>query len=173
MSTPHGAPVRPLKKYLVEQPDSLEAYRLLQEIYWRMNDQPSYKASLQKLCLLLVKGKDCEEALRVFKECKSAGIDDVPVASWLDICRLLEDQQQPESAVEEYETLAAAYPREKQSLLAQIAAGRLGLKRLNEPALALRFYNAANASPIPHLEWDAKIQAGIEESQKALSAAPA
>jgi len=167
------AAVAALQKYLQEQPDSIEAYRMLQEIYWRKNDQPAYKSAVQKLCVLLLNAKENEEALRIFDQCKNSGADNLPAAPWLELCRVLEDQQQLPRAVEEYAALAAAHPAEKQSLLAQIAAGRIYLKRLHDPASALRFYQAAAASGIPHLEWDAKIQAGIQDAQKALTSAPA
>jgi hypothetical protein len=39
--------------------------------------------------------------------------------------------------VAEYENLSAAYPTERQSLLALMAAGRIALKRLNQPSNAL------------------------------------
>lgn len=157
-----------LNKYLKEQQESIEAYRMLQQIYWRMNNQPAYRTALVKLCTLLLKGQDKEEALRVFEEFKTSGADPLPAASWLEVCRLLEDQQQLPRAVEEYEALAAAHPAEKQSLLAQIAAGRICLKRLHEPTKALRFYEAAKASSVPHAEWESNIQAGIQDAQKAL-----
>jgi hypothetical protein len=50
-----------------------------------------------------------------------------------------------------------------------MAAGRLSLKKLNRPSDALRFYQAAAKSRIPHLEWDSNIQAGLAEAQKALA----
>ncbi len=87
----------------------------------------------------------------------------------LDLCRQLADTQDSSRAVDEYQALAAAYPAEKQSLLAQIAAGRLCLKHLNDPQRALKFYQASAASPIPHLDWDANIKKGIEEAQKILT----
>jgi hypothetical protein len=49
-----------------------------------------------------------------------------------------------------------------------MAAGRLSLKKLNRPAEALRFYQAAADSPVPHIDWDMNIQGGILEAQKAL-----
>ena len=50
--------------------------------------------------------------------------------------------------------------------------GRIYLKRLNRPADALRFYEAAHASPIPHLDWQATIDKGIAEAKKALLPQP-
>jgi len=76
-------------------------------------------------------------------------------------------------AVEEYDKLARAYPTERQSLLALIAAARLSLKKLNRPAEALRFYTEAAASPVPHLDWTMNIEAGIQEAQKSLASGEA
>lgn len=71
-------------------------------------------------------------------------------------------------AVTEYEKLATAHPKERPSLLAFMAAGRLSLKKLNRPSDAVRFYKAAAASPVPHLDWDSNIKSGIQEAEKAL-----
>jgi len=43
------------------------------------------------------------------------------------------------------------------------------LKRLNRPHEALALYQAAAASPIPHLDWEQHIQSGIKEAQAAMS----
>jgi hypothetical protein len=49
-----------------------------------------------------------------------------------------------------------------------MAAGRIYLKRLSEPQKALKFYQAAAAPPIAHLDWEPAIASGIEQAQKAL-----
>jgi len=87
---------------------------------------------------------------------------------WLDLCRQVETNSDPQLAVEEYRKLAQAYPTEKQGLLAQMATGRIYLKRLNRPSDALGFYEAAQASAVPHPEWKATIERGIAEAKKAL-----
>lgn len=45
----------------------------------------------------------------------------------------------PPAVEAEYENLSAAYPAERQSLRALMAAGRLALKKLNRPSDALRY----------------------------------
>jgi hypothetical protein len=80
-----------------------------------------------------------------------------------------EQQQDFRRAVGEYEKLAAAYPSERQSLMAQLAAARICLKRLNHPQDALRFYDAAAASAVPHLDLELDIQSGIREAKDVLS----
>ena len=52
---------------------------------------------------------------------------------------------------------------------ALLSAGRISLKNLNRPSEALRFYQAAAKSPVPHLDWDTTINKGIEAAQKALA----
>jgi hypothetical protein len=43
------------------------------------------------------------------------------------------------------------------------------MKKLNRPQEALSIYEAAAKSPVPHLDWDQIIQAGIKEAKAALS----
>jgi membrane associated rhomboid family serine protease len=157
-----------LKKLLAENPDSIDAYRMLQQVYWQKNDQAARRTALEKLCGLLLKAKDTSEALQTYEDFKNAGGERLSASMWLDICRQLEDAQDLQKAVDEYQALSVTYPAEKQSLFAQIAAGRLCLKRLNDPKRALKFYQAAAASPIPHADWEANIKRGIEEAEKAL-----
>ena len=104
-----------------------------------------------------------------FQEYSNSGGDRMPAATWLELCRLIEGQQNYDRAVSEYERLAKAYPTEKQSLLALLSAGRLALKQLNRPTDALRFYKKASTSKVPHLDWESNIQAGIQAAEKATS----
>jgi len=48
-----------------------------------------------------------------------------------------------------------------------IACGRLCLKRLDQPQRALEFFEAADKSPVPHLDWEQSIMTGIKEAQTA------
>ncbi len=156
-----------LQKYLSEKPDSVDAYHLLTQVYWRKSDLPARRNALLKLCELHFKSQNGEAAWQDYQEFLNSGGDKPPAKVWLELCRHLENQQNLDRAVSEYERLAEAYPQEKQSLLALISAGRLCLKRLNRPSDALRLYQAAKASRIPHLDWDANIDAGVQEAQAA------
>jgi tetratricopeptide (TPR) repeat protein len=82
---------------------------------------------------------------------------------------LLEEKQDFERAVSEYEKLAAAYPSERQSLVAQLSAARICLKRLSRPLDALRLYEGASASVVPHLDLEQDIASGIQEARTMLS----
>jgi hypothetical protein len=43
------------------------------------------------------------------------------------------------------------------------------LKNLKRPSDALRFYEAAAKSKVPHLDWETNIQTGIKAATAALS----
>jgi membrane associated rhomboid family serine protease len=159
-----------LQGYVATKPDSAEAYTLLSQVYWRKNDIPAYQKAIIKLCQLHLKAQNSEEALHNYEEYTNSGGASMPAASWLELCRLLEGQQNYDRAVSEYEKLAKAYPAEKQSLLALLSAGRLALKQLNRPSDALLYYKAAKASKVPHLDWESNIQAGIQAAEKAVGA---
>jgi membrane associated rhomboid family serine protease/lipopolysaccharide biosynthesis regulator YciM len=159
-----------LKKLLQEKPDSQDAYRMLQRIHWKKNDLPAHQDALQKLLGLELKANDFEGALQTLQDFKNSGGEKLSASLWLDLCRQLETQPDIERAAAEYEDLAQAYPAEKQGLLAHMAAGRMYLKRLNRPADALRSYEAAQASPVPHPDWQATIDKGLTEAKKLLEA---
>jgi membrane associated rhomboid family serine protease len=154
--------------YVATKPDSTEAYTLLQQVYWRKNDIPAYQNAIIKLCQLHLKSQNAEEAWHDFEEYTNSGGAAMPAASWLELCRIAEGQQNYERAVTEYEHIAKAYPTEKQSLLALLSAGRLTLKQLNRPSDALLYYKAAKASKVPHLDWESNIRTGIQAAEKAM-----
>jgi membrane associated rhomboid family serine protease len=158
-----------LQAYIATKPDSLEAYNLLPQIYWRKNDTVNYQASTIKLCQLHLKAQDADAAWHDYEEYINSGGASMPASTWLELCRAAEGKEDFDRAVSEYEKLAAAHPGERPSLLALMAAGRLTLKRLNRPSDALRFYQAASRSTVPHLDWDSNIKAGITDAQKALA----
>jgi tetratricopeptide (TPR) repeat protein len=93
----------------------------------------------------------------------------MPPATWLELCKGAEEIQDFQRAFEEYQHLAQAYPTDRQALTAQLSAARLCLQRLQRPQDALALYQAAAASPIPHLDWEQHIQAGIKGAKAAMS----
>ena len=157
-----------LRKLIQEKPDSIDAYRMLQNIYWKKNDLPAYRDSVEKLIELELKANDFQEAWQAYQDFKRSGAGKLSTQVWLDLCRQVETHSDPQLAADEYQELAQAYPTEKQGLLAQMATGRIYLKRLNRPSDALRFYEAAQASPVAHPEWKATIERGIADAKKAL-----
>jgi membrane associated rhomboid family serine protease len=165
--------IHTLERYIVAKPTSIDAYSLLQQIYWRKNNIPAYRHAIVKLCQLHLKAQDFDAALVDYGEYKNSGGETLPASTWLELCRAAEAKEQFDRAVAEYERLSAAYPAERQSLLALMAAGRLALKKVNRPSEALRYYQAARASAVPHLDWQPNIEAGIRDAEKALGASHA
>jgi len=161
--------IKKLEEHVAAKPDSPDALVLLQQLHWRQGNSAGHQGATVKLCQLHLKKQDGEAALRDYEEFQNTGGQHLPAATWLDLCRSLEGQQNFDRAVAEYDKLATAYPKERQSLLALMAAGRLSLKKLGRPAEALRFYRAASASPVPHLDWESNIQVGMKEAIAALS----
>ncbi len=157
-----------LKKLLAEKPDSIDAYRMLQRICFEKNDLPGQRDALAKLLALEIKANDHDAAMQTCQDFRNAGGEKLPASLWLDYCRQLETHPDVSFAVEEYRELAQAYPTERPGLLAQMAAGRLYLKRLNRPDDALRLYEAAQASPVPHADWQATIDKGVAEASRML-----
>src|SRR5580700_8854184 len=157
-----------LRKLVLEKPDSIDAYRMLQRIYWQIGDNPAQLDALTKLLALEIKANDQEGALETCKNFRNVGGQKLPASLWLEYCRQLETQPDVSRAAEEYLELAKAYPAEKQGLLAQMAAGRIYLKRMNRPADSLRLYEAAQSSSIPHADWQTTIDRGIAEARKAM-----
>jgi hypothetical protein len=81
----------------------------------------------------------------------------------MELCRYAEDQQSCDRAANEYEKLAEAYPAERNSVLALISAARIRL-RLSDLPQARKLYAAAQASPVPHRDWDETIRKGLEKA---------
>jgi tetratricopeptide (TPR) repeat protein len=147
----------------------VEGYTLLHQVYWRKNDMPAYRETIAKLIQLHLKSQNLDAAWQDYEEFRNGGGDALPCAAWLELCRAIEGQGNLERAVQEYGRLAGAWPTERAAILALLAAGRLSLKNLNRPADALRFYETARKSPVPHLDWAPNIAKGIEEAKKHLA----
>jgi membrane associated rhomboid family serine protease len=158
-----------LRDYVAVQPEAADAWTLLQEIYWGKGDFPAYREATLKLCEMYVRARELEPASLYAKDYLKAGGEKLPAATWLELGRLLEDGQEFPRAAAEYEKLAAGYPDQRESLLAQLGAAKVCLKRLNRPADALKFFQQAAASPVPHLDWESNIVLGIREAEAALA----
>jgi membrane associated rhomboid family serine protease len=157
-----------LEKHVAEKPGSTDALVILQQVHWRRNDIPAYQKASVQLIQAQLKAHDVEAAWQTYEEFSNASGGNLPSAPWLELIRHLENQQNVDRAVAECDRLARAYPQERPSLLALLTAGRLSLKKLNRPDEALRYYKAADASPVPHLDWEANIKAGIADAERAI-----
>jgi len=157
-----------LNAYVAKKPNSVDAWNMLRQIYTRQNDMKSYLEATVKSCALHLRTHEVEAAFQDYAEFVDNGGGKMPAATWLELCKGAEEKQEFERALTEYQQLAAAYPAERQALTAQLSAARLCLKRLGRPADALALYQAAAASPIPHLDWEQHIQSGLKEAKGAL-----
>jgi membrane associated rhomboid family serine protease len=158
-----------LTSYVAKKPNSIDGWNLLRQIYTRQNDNKSYLDATVKTCGLHLRANEVEAAFQDYADFIDAGGGHLPAAIWLELCKGAEEKQEFERALAEYQLLAATYPAERQALTAELSAARLCLKRLNRPQDALAFYRAAAVSPIPHLDWEQHIQAGIKEASNAIS----
>ena len=158
-----------LTNYVATKPNSLDAWNLLRQIYYRQNDTKSYLEASIKTCSLRLKAHEIEAAFQDYAEFMDSGGGKIPAGVWLELCKGAEERQDFERAFTEYQQLAAAYPTDRQALTAHLSAARLCLKKLNRPQDALAIYQTAAASPIPHLDWEQIIQSGIKEAKAALA----
>ncbi len=156
-----------LEAHSGSDPNSVDARNLLRQVYWQRNQVAEYQQATVQLCDLHLKLKESDQAWKDYEEYVAAGGDNMPAATWYSLCRIAEEQQWFDRALNEYEKLALAYPNERQSLMAQMAAARLWMK-LNRPEEALRLYEAAAASPVPHLDLEQTIMVGIRNAKAAM-----
>jgi membrane associated rhomboid family serine protease len=158
-----------LNDYLATEPESVGGWNLLLGVHWRNHKIPECREAAIKLCVLHLQAGECEAAWQDYNEFLNLGGDKVSPAAWLELCHVPEQQQDFERAVSEYDKLAAAYPSERQSVLAHLCAARICLNRLNRPVDALRFYEAAETSAVPHLDLELEIESGIRETRNVLA----
>jgi tetratricopeptide (TPR) repeat protein len=161
-----------LRAYEQTHPDSVDACLLLEQAYWKKNEIAAYQETALKLCGLHLKARETDAALQDYQDFLNSGGKQVPAILWLDLCRAIEGKGDFERGVQEYERLIAAYPTARQSLVAQVNAARICLAKLGRAQNALRLYEAAAASPVPHLDFDQTIEQGKREAMQALSSAP-
>ncbi len=157
-----------LTNYVAAKPNSLDASNLLRQIYTRQNNTKDYLDATVKTCALHLRSHEVEAAFQDYAEFTDSGGSKMPAATWLELCKGAEEIQDFERAFAEYQQLAQTYPTDRQALTAQLSAARLCLKKLNRPQDALAIYQAAAASPIPHLDWEQLIQSGIKEAKNAM-----
>ncbi|HWX53414.1 MAG TPA: rhomboid family intramembrane serine protease [Verrucomicrobiae bacterium] len=157
-----------LQNFAAANPNNMDACRLIQQIHWRKGNLPAYQEETIKLCGMHLRTRELDIAWQEYQDFINSGGGKVPAATWIDLCRAAESQQHFDRALSEYQELIAAYPAERQSVMAQIAAGKLCVKRLNRPEDGLKFYQAAAASTVPHLDLDMNIEAGIREAKAAM-----
>jgi membrane associated rhomboid family serine protease len=158
-----------LDAYLTAKLDCIEGWSLLRGIHWQRSEIRAYREVTLKLCGLYLQAGERDAAFKEYEEFLQLGGNRVPPDTWLSLCRVAEERNDYERSVREYEKLAATYPSARESLLAQVADARLCLHKLKLPQDALRRYQAASISALPHLDLEAEIESGIREAEAALS----
>jgi membrane associated rhomboid family serine protease len=158
-----------LTNHVATKPNSIDAWNLFRQIYARQNNTKDYLDATVKACTLHLRAHDVEAAFQDYAEFLNSGGSKMPATTWLELCKGAEEMQDFERAFMEYQQLAQTYPADRQALTAQLSAARLCLKRLKRPQDALLLYQAAAASPVPHLDWEQHIQAGIKDAKAAIS----
>jgi membrane associated rhomboid family serine protease len=159
-----------LQAHVAKVPASVDGYMLLQQAYMQKGDTANHKAMLAKCCELHFAARAPEAAWQDYVDFLQAGgkSTELPAATALALTRM-EENENPQQALTEYTSLAKAHADKRDGLLAQMAAARLCMKA-NQPQDALKWYEAAKSSPVPHLDWDHAIDAGIREAKAALGA---
>jgi membrane associated rhomboid family serine protease len=162
-----------LTNYVTVKPNSLDAWNLLRQVYTRQNNTKDYLDATVKTCALHLRAHEVEAASQDYAEFTNSGGSKMPATTWLELCKGAEEMQDFERAFAEYQRLAQTYPADRRALTAQLSAARLCLKRLKRPQDALALYEAAAASPVPHLDWEQHIHAGIKDAKAAMSSGSA
>ena len=157
-----------LKEYLASEPDSLGAWSLLRTVYWRENEFPACREAARRVCELNLQAGMREAAWQDYEEFLNLGGDNIAPAAWLELCRVAEARKEYRRALNEYQKLAGGWPSEREGFIAQLGAARILLTQLDRPDEALKLYQTASASGVPHLDLEADIEAGIQEAQDAL-----
>ena len=161
----YDSAIAELQTQIKDKPDCIEAWELLPSLYWKKGNIAAHQEALETVCRLHVKSKNFEAAWQDYEDYVRAGGGNskMPCATWFELCRNAEDQQNWERASTEYENLANAYPAERASILSLISAARIHLT-LGNSAHAQQLYAAAQASPVPHRDWDETIRKGLEKT---------
>jgi membrane associated rhomboid family serine protease len=160
-----------LERYCEIKPDSERALLLQQEIHWRTRDIAAYAKETQRLCAIHLSVHDTDAALKDYEELVQGGGGLLPVETWLKLCQALEERQEYERALGEYQEIAEAHAKERQGLTALMAAARLAMYKVERPQQALNIYQAAAEFPVPHLDLESSIQTGIKNARAAMTLA--
>lgn len=164
------AAISTLQTYLATHRDSIDGYVLLRQAYWAKGDLPGFFAAAASCCELHLKAREREFAWQDYEEFRNAGGDPAKLKAglWLDLARAAEILRRYDAALVEFQRLAATHPEDQQGLQAILGAARCAM-RLQRPQDALKYYQAAEASPVPHLDLESTIGIGLREAKAALA----
>ena len=162
--------VAAMRQYVEANPNAIDAWNILRQIYWRRQELPAYNEATAKTCGLQLKANNPEGAWQDREDFRNAGGDKLAAAPWLELCYWLERHEEYERALGEMDALIQAHPAEQQALMAQIAAARI-CSKLGRAEEALRYYREAGQSLIPHLDLEPAIEAGFKAAAAAAMSA--
>jgi tetratricopeptide (TPR) repeat protein len=157
-----------LERYTALNSPSEGSLLLQQEIQWRKQNIPAYALATQQLCALHLSLHATDLALKDYEGLVQTGGGLLPTDIWFKLCQSLEEQQEYERALGEYQELAEANPKDRQGLMALLAAARLAMYKVHRPQHAINLYQAVADSSIPHLDLDSSIHEGIKVARLAL-----
>jgi len=162
-----------LEQYLARKPDAIDAHALVKQAEWQAGNIPQFHAAAVKVMALHLKRRETRAAWEEFEEYVRTSGDRgaIPVLTWFELCRAGESLEQYDRVLEEYSELSTRHASTRPALEAQLAMARLYWQRLGRPNDALQFYEQVKASPLPHLDLEPAIEAGIREAKMAASGA--
>ena len=99
-----------LSKYLAEEPTSFGAWSLLRTVHWRNNEIPACREATAKVCNLNLQAGMYEAAWQDYEEFLNLGGGNMPPAVWLEICRVAEQQNDYQRALNEYQNFSPPIP---------------------------------------------------------------
>jgi hypothetical protein len=87
----------------------------LRQIHWRRNELPAYYEATAKTCELHLKAKNPDGAWQDYEDFLNSDGEKLPVSTWFELCRMLEERESYDRALSELEGLIQAYPTERQA----------------------------------------------------------
>jgi membrane associated rhomboid family serine protease len=158
-----------LENFSAANPESERALLMLQEVQWRKNNLAAYGRATQQLCVLHLGQHAVDAAMKDYDDMVRTGAGMPSVELWMKLCQALEEKQEFERALGEYQELAEAYPKDRQSLMALMAGARVAMNKVQRPEQAINLYQAVATSNLPHMDLDSSIEAGMKQARAALA----
>lgn len=163
-----------LRQALARDPNSLEAWQLmLRAQNWGRDHDAERDETLPNLVRVSLAKGDQEQALTYASQYRSLGGTQLAPATWIELARKFEKDQQWEAAAREHEQLGLLYyDKDPISLTALMSAARIHLSKLNQVEDAERLYRAAQGSSLPHLDLEGLIHQGLKQCASSTNTVP-
>jgi tetratricopeptide (TPR) repeat protein len=154
-----------VNEFLATDSASERALLLQQELRWRKNDRAGFAETTEKLCAHRLAKGEIEAALKDYETMVDASGSLLSPEIWYKLCQALDAQHEHERALGEYQELALTHPDHRLSLMALMNGAKLALYKLQRPQQAVKLYEAAASSPVPHMELEPTINSGLREAR--------